>query len=147
MNATYGRIRELRLAKNLNAEKVAREVGISYQCYMIYEREVHTPSVKQLKRIAEYFHVSMAYLLGYDDQPATMPDLDLSFYEVFLKMSDEQKKNLFKKVLEKEREYEAEKNKAAQKKTRGVLEYEYLKISPLKERLEPGKCSFLHKYQ
>lgn len=147
MNATYGRIRKLRLAENLKAEKVAKEVGISYQCYMIYEREVHTPSVKQLKRIAEYYHVSMAYLLGYDDQPVTVPDAELSFYEIFLKMSDEQKKDLFKKVIEKEREYEAEKSKAAQKKTRGVLENEYLKISPIKERLEPRKCSFLHKYQ
>ena len=62
-------------------------------------------------------------------------------------MSEEEKKSLFDRVIEREKQYEAERSHAAKKKMRGIWENEYLKISPIKERLESGKCCLRYRNQ
>jgi repressor LexA len=57
------RLRELREAKSLSRAKVATDLGISRQGYGYYESGKRTPSVKVLKKLAEYFDVGINYFL------------------------------------------------------------------------------------
>lgn len=58
------RIKQLRENRGLIQEILASELGITQQMLSKYERDVLCIKVDVLKRIAEYFNVTMDYLLG-----------------------------------------------------------------------------------
>lgn len=62
-NAIGNRIFTLRTNAKLTQEKLAERLGISYRHLGDLERGSSNGSVKVLIDIAEYFHVSMDYLL------------------------------------------------------------------------------------
>ena len=62
-NAIGNRIFTLRTNAKLSQEKLAERLGISYRHLGDLERGSSNGSVKVLIDIAEYFHVSMDYLL------------------------------------------------------------------------------------
>ena len=63
------RLRELRTDKNVMAKTMAENLGISYRNYQRYERgEMDTPSSKLLS-LANFFNVSLDYLVGRTDNP------------------------------------------------------------------------------
>lgn len=63
------RLRELRTDKNVMAKTMAENLGISYRNYQRYEKgEMDTPSSKLLS-LANFFNVSLDYLVGRTDNP------------------------------------------------------------------------------
>ena len=56
-------LKKLRLAKNLTQQQVASEINLSQQAYANYESGNRQPSYEMLIKIAEYFNVSIDYLL------------------------------------------------------------------------------------
>ncbi len=63
------RLRALRTGRNIMAKTMADNLGISYRNYQRYERgEMDTPSSKLLT-IADFFNVSLDYLVGRSDNP------------------------------------------------------------------------------
>lgn len=62
------RLKKLRATKKLNQDDIAKILGISLSSYQKYEREKGsvTPSLDVLIRIADYYNVSLDYLLGRD---------------------------------------------------------------------------------
>ena len=63
------RLRELRTDNNVMAKTMAENLGISYRNYQRYEKgEMDTPSSKLLS-LANFFNVSLDYLVGRTDNP------------------------------------------------------------------------------
>lgn len=59
----YQRIKELRIKKGETQTKVSTILGIDQSYYSKMEKGVHEISVKDLIRIAEYFNVSLDYIV------------------------------------------------------------------------------------
>ncbi len=58
------RLRNLRAKNNLTQDDLARIFGISKSAVGMYEREEREPSLDLVNKIADYFEVSVDYLLG-----------------------------------------------------------------------------------
>lgn len=58
------KLREIRKKKKITQDEVAEYLGILRQSYSAYERGISVPDAKQLKRLADYFGVSMDYFFG-----------------------------------------------------------------------------------
>lgn len=70
MSATFGdRLRELRLSKGLRQIDLCEILKVSKSAVGAYERNEREPVYKQLMNLADYFNVSLDYLLGRSDEP------------------------------------------------------------------------------
>jgi transcriptional regulator with XRE-family HTH domain len=58
------RLKELREEANLSLEQLAERFGTSRQVFWRYENNQREPEYEILVRIADYFGVSIDYLLG-----------------------------------------------------------------------------------
>jgi transcriptional regulator with XRE-family HTH domain len=63
------RLRELRLEKKRTQKEMAAFLDITRQGYGNYENGVTEPDQKTLNRLADYFEVSVDYLLGRAEEP------------------------------------------------------------------------------
>ena len=64
------RIKELRTARHITQLKMAMDLNMSQNTISRYESGDREPGVAELIRIADYFHVSIDYLVGRTDDPA-----------------------------------------------------------------------------
>jgi transcriptional regulator with XRE-family HTH domain len=62
------RLKELREEANLSLEQLAEKFGTSRQVFWRYENSQREPEYETLVKIADYFGVSLDYLLGRIDQ-------------------------------------------------------------------------------
>lgn len=67
------RLRELRLAKGLKQEEVAKILGIGRTAYGAYEIEDNIPPLNKMMQLATFYGVSMDYIL-YNE--TTSPEID-----------------------------------------------------------------------
>ena len=104
------RLQTLREQRNMTKSAMARELGFSRQVYGNYENGLRMPDAETLTRIANYFKVSVDYLLG-NTEDTTMPknqkvpkDLRkiLEEEEIILngRMMSEEDKNKMLKIIE-----------------------------------------------
>ena len=70
------RIKELRELKNKNMKEVARELNLPYTTYVNYEKGEREPNSEMLILIANYFGVSIDYLLGRCNENTITPSAD-----------------------------------------------------------------------
>jgi len=63
-NILSRRLRELRLLYNLNQKEVAEELHLTSQAVSNYEHGKREPKIAELVRIADYYKVSIDYLVG-----------------------------------------------------------------------------------
>lgn len=61
------RIRALRKEKKMTQQKMADFCGIQLRAYQAYEYEGIFPEIPRLLRLADYFNVSLDYLMGRSD--------------------------------------------------------------------------------
>lgn len=67
MKDTFGkRLKRLRSAKGKQQKEVALDLEISKGTYFLYESDLRMPGIKTLIRIADYYNVSLDYLVGRD---------------------------------------------------------------------------------
>lgn len=75
------RLKDLRAVKKKTQTQVAKFLGITQQAYATYENETRTPPTDMTIRLANYFEVSIDYLLGVEkvsDTPQfTQEELEL----------------------------------------------------------------------
>lgn len=64
------RLKELRNSRNLTQKTVAEAVGMAPMAYQRYEYGTREPAFQQLIALADYFDVSLDYLLGRTDEPS-----------------------------------------------------------------------------
>lgn len=57
------RLRQLRQEHKISCRQLGRDIGISASALSHYETGINVPSMENLLKIAEYFHVSVDYLL------------------------------------------------------------------------------------
>lgn len=69
MAVFYERLKEVRKKAGIPQEDAARELDIRYSTYRRYEQGGTEPTVSDAARIADFFHVSLDYLVGRTDEP------------------------------------------------------------------------------
>ena len=70
MNDFAKRLRIIRKKKGLTQKQLAVEVGASERGIQSYEIGERNPALDQLIALADYFDVSIDYLVGRTDKPA-----------------------------------------------------------------------------
>ena len=73
------RLKELRLAKGLKQEDVAKMLGIGRTSYGAYELGDNTPPTDKLLQLAEFYEVSLDYIL-YNEKTSSNVDEVLMLY-------------------------------------------------------------------
>lgn len=58
---------ELRLANGYTQGDVAQNLNITYQSYQAYERGVALPTLQNFIKLADFYDVSLDYLIGRKD--------------------------------------------------------------------------------
>ena len=66
------RIRELRKRKHISQLKMAMDLNMTQNTISRYETGEREPGIVELIRIADYFHVSVDYLIGRTDDPTML---------------------------------------------------------------------------
>ena len=103
--------KELRLEKKLSQEKIAEDLEISQPLIAKWESHQSTPSPEMLDYIADYFNVSVDYLIGrskYKNLEADNSELDNVLFSKAKDLTDDEKKtiinviNAIKKEIDKE---------------------------------------------
>ena len=95
------RIKELRTEKNMTQNEIATVLGISRQVFANYEKEINYPDPKMLVKLADFFDVSIDFLVGRTDeldivrQKSTISPSELEFLARFRQLD----KNAQNKVL------------------------------------------------
>ncbi len=63
------RLKYLREQQNLTQKQVAESVGMAQMAYQRYEYGTREPAYKNLIALADYFDVSLDYLVGRSNNP------------------------------------------------------------------------------
>lgn len=58
------RLKELRIAKGMTQNELAKVIGYSSLSYARYEKGEREPDINTLCKLADYFEVSVDYLIG-----------------------------------------------------------------------------------
>ena len=77
-NRGIKRLEELRTLKGLSQKKLAQELGITQQSICKYENGQGEPTIHALIGIAEYFNVSVDYLIGKSNKKGIETDAKIS---------------------------------------------------------------------
>lgn len=78
------RLRQLRKARKLTQEDVAHQIGVARTTYAMYEQNSREPDNETLQKLADFFQVSVDYLLGRTDEPSPSQGF-VQDYSPFLK--------------------------------------------------------------
>lgn len=63
------RIIHLKTDRNLLQKDIAAAIGLSLRAYQYYEKGQKEPTLSALVRLADFFEVSLDYLVGRSDDP------------------------------------------------------------------------------
>ena len=96
------RIRELRVDCGLQQKQIAQDLHLSKQVYSNYELGQREPSIDMLGKLADYFGVTVDYLIGRDDKAQAEPfktkkspalsEEDEEMLNTYLELSDDSKR-------------------------------------------------------
>lgn len=107
----YEIFRKLLNERNVTVYRVSKETGISSATFTEWKNGTYTPKQDKIQKIADYFNVSVDYLLGRTDDPSPIPknennsddesefDIDTieyALYGVARNLNDEEKKHMSK---------------------------------------------------
>ena len=70
------RIGELIDSSTKTLKQISKEVGINYETLSAYKRQIRYPKKQNALILADYFGVSISYLLGLDDTPTLVNPRD-----------------------------------------------------------------------
>jgi transcriptional regulator with XRE-family HTH domain len=105
------RLRELREERDLKQKDIAKLINKTIQAYSLYERGERNIDNDVLKKLSDFYGVSIGYLLGTEPQPnqfnlqifgnpnAPAPNVTYAFGQI-LTLKDEKAKNLTLQIME-----------------------------------------------
>lgn len=93
------KLKELRKERRLKQADVARALNISVQVYCNYENSLREPSQETLIKLADFFGVSVDYLLGRESTTIDADTFDIAFY-ASKGITDEEKREEAEKFLD-----------------------------------------------
>jgi transcriptional regulator with XRE-family HTH domain len=76
------KLKNLRAERHISQQKIARDLLVSQASISKYEAGNAEPDLAMVLRLAEYFHVSTDYLLGFSDIRVPLSKDDLSKEEI-----------------------------------------------------------------
>lgn len=79
------RIRELIIKSGKKLKEISKEADIPYGALSSYNQGIRTPKKENAIKLANYFGVSVPYLLGLDDNPVLKNPSEDSFVKLFVK--------------------------------------------------------------
>lgn len=85
------KLKELRKSKKQTQTDLAKVFNVSTQTILNWENEIFSPNVKQLIEIADYFEVSIDYLLDHKTS---------SSFDKFDHMSEDELRKLLKDIFQ-----------------------------------------------
>lgn len=77
------RIRKLISESGKKLKEISNEADIPYGALSSYNQGIRTPKKENALKLADYFNVSVPYLLGLDDKPTLRNPSNESFWEHF----------------------------------------------------------------
>jgi len=89
MNRCGDRIAHLREKRGLTQEELSNKLGISRAALSHYETNRREPDYETLRNIANFFDISLDYLLGRTSDPQTVLDSGIREFVDSLELSDE----------------------------------------------------------
>ena len=97
------RLRELRKSKKMTMKELAKVFGVSESTISLYETGKREPDNSMLKRLADYFGVSVDYLLERSPNvnyriPLELQGIPIAFYEGLKDLSEEDLNSVAKYV-------------------------------------------------
>lgn len=91
----YDTYTQLCIEKGVSRSKAASEMGLSNSIVTKWKKTGATPSGETMSKIANYFGVTVDYLLGKtESKPDILKEIDISFYGDYKALDDEQKELL-----------------------------------------------------
>lgn len=84
-------LRELREKRGLTLEQVAEELGLRNQYVSNYELGKRKPDYDILSRFADFYGVTVDYLLGRNEKPAPVSGREITFDDFTYAMQNEAK--------------------------------------------------------
>ena len=75
MSLFGNRLRQLRKEDNLTQKDLAAKLGLAFSTISMYERGIREPDFETTEAIADYFNVSMDFLLGKSQNTAPMGNI------------------------------------------------------------------------
>ena len=81
------RIKEIRLQNGISQKQLALAIGVAQNTLSQYENGKRAPDFDTMARISDYFHVSVDYLLGRDEEkpPTVISEEQNSMDEALMK--------------------------------------------------------------
>lgn len=93
------RLRELRKSNNVSQQKLSKYLNFGYTAIANYESGRNQPSLDTVKKIAQYFDVTVDYLIGASDYPkreSDITDKESELLGIFRRINEEEKEALLK---------------------------------------------------
>lgn len=106
------RIKELRDEKNISQLELAKKLNLTQQSISLYEKGDREPSIDVLKSIANFFNVSLDYLLGKSDVRNVNDDIEkfrFAYHKETEGMTDEEIKDALRFYKEMKNKIKGEK--------------------------------------
>ncbi len=92
------RIKELRIKKGLFQKDLASELQVAQNTLSYWEKGKFQPDNEMLQKIADFFNVSVDYILGRTDEPFSvnqqLSGLDFALYGETKDLTDEEKQDI-----------------------------------------------------
>ena len=86
------RLQELRTSKKMTQDDMANLLNIKRQTYSAYERGISFPDINSVSYMADFFNVSVDYILGKTDIPTVpTPEQNNEFSEALKDFSEEER--------------------------------------------------------
>lgn len=104
------RLKQLRLEKHLTQSDIAKMLDITVSAYGNYELDQREPNLETLIKLADYFQVSVDYLIGHDNAIMKRPYSEIAenFIKEFQELFSEERfikiARTYKKLDDKQRD-------------------------------------------
>ena len=106
-------LRNLREKYNLTQQQIADELGIQRPTYSRYEKGERQPNYNLLIKIADYFNISVDYLLGKEENSQSLDEqlseIEIALYSEVKELTDEQKQDILDYARFKKEQWKKEK--------------------------------------
>ena len=87
------RLRELRKQKKLNQSDISKYLNVALSTYGGYEQETSEPNLETLCKLADYYNVTLDYLVGreYSNDLGYLDEIDINILKIIKQLNTNNK--------------------------------------------------------
>lgn len=89
-------LKQLREQKRITQTQVAKDLKMPIMTYHSYEKNINQPNIETLIKLADYYNVSIDYLVGrnYTNQLGYITKNELAFIQLYLTLNELNKEKI-----------------------------------------------------